>query len=53
MATTVSDAPRLSEAAKNHISGHAQRVAKVLAAQADAQVLRALVHEGGGNLGSA
>mmetsp|Transcript_22491 Transcript_22491/g.26514 ORF Transcript_22491/g.26514 Transcript_22491/m.26514 type:complete len:619 (-) Transcript_22491:187-2043(-) len=45
-ATSASDAPKLSLDAVKHMSGHAQRIAKVIAAQADAAVLKEMV--GGG-----
>jgi len=43
---SASDAPRLSPEAKKHLSGHAQRIAKVIAAQADASVLEDMVAVG-------
>jgi hypothetical protein len=45
-ATSASDAPKLSSEAIKHMSGHAQRIAKIIAAQADAAVLKEMV--GGG-----
>lgn len=45
-ATDAATAPRLSSEAKEHISGHSQRVAKILAAQADSKVLREMVSIG-------
>jgi hypothetical protein len=43
---SASDAPKLSSEAKKHLSGHAQRIAKVIAAQADASVLQDMVAVG-------
>lgn len=41
--TSASSAPHLTAEAQLHLSGHAQRIAKILAAQADAEVLRQAV----------
>jgi len=45
-ATNASTAPKLSKEASEHLSGHAQRIAKVIAAQADATVIEDMVKFG-------
>ena len=47
-ACTASSAPRLSPEATAYLSGHAQRIAKVVAAQADAAVVKDVVSTAGG-----